>query len=639
MRHLLPTLALLASAAHAHDWPQWRGPARDNVSTETEWSSVGAEEQLWRARIGRGYSSPVVAAGRLYATGYFEDEDTPGEGLDEVRCIDVGTGEELWVRAFPASAYDNEHAGGTLSTPTLHGGRLYVASRGGAVRAFDAGSGDVIWEVDLVERHGVDPGRYGFASAPYVYGDAIVLNAESTLSIDRSSGGTNWISESFGANFSTVAELQRGELSCLVVFGQEGLVLVDGATGEEVSRATFMVGERNVEGATPVVLDQRVIISSGYEQGIACYDFEPDEPVQLWRSRKLRTKMAGSTLYDGHLYGFDESMLKCLDLEGNELWRKRGLGHGAVSVAGGRLLVTSSRGELVVAAASPDGYAELSRRRVIEYGGVYWAAPVLVDGRIYIRASEGELACLDHRAASSALAAAGPGLREDAPTPESVLERYFAATGLAEHELPALAFHGTLQNDSLGIGTCEAHWQSDAAGRWRARFYLKPYRTWVTQVYDGTIGWQGNPFEGNSAFEADKLAEYQRTNGLRAVFQPVPASVQYVLTRGREMFHDIECFRLDAVFGEEDVRQLYFDVETDLLVGRTSEREATVLYGDWRELGDVRLPHRRIEYDLENGEQWTWAFTEVEVLEALDDEDFIVPDDLGDDEQDEGEEG
>ena len=118
-------------------------------------------------------------------------------------------------------------------------------------------------------------------------------------------------------------------------------------------------------------------------------------------SRRLRNKVTGVYHHEGHLYGFDESILKCFDLEGNERWRVRGLGMGALSIAGDRLLVLTSRGELVVAEATPDEFRELTRTDVLA-GGDYWTLPVIVDGLVYVRNSLGDLACLDHRPTSTA---------------------------------------------------------------------------------------------------------------------------------------------------------------------------------------------------------------------------------------------
>ena len=106
--------------------------------------------------------------------------------------------------------------------------------------------------------------------------------------------------------------------------------------------------------------------------------------------------MATSLLIGDHLDGIDEAVLKCFDLEGEELWAERGLGKGALSAAGDRLLVHTSKGELVVVKASPDGYEELSRAKATSKG-VCWTMPILVDGRIYLRSSAGELVVRDHR--------------------------------------------------------------------------------------------------------------------------------------------------------------------------------------------------------------------------------------------------
>jgi hypothetical protein len=110
----------------------------------------------------------------------------------------------------------------------------------------------------------------------------------------------------------------------------------------------------------------------------------------------MKNQMSGSVLIDGHLYGFDGSILKCIDLMGEEKWSQRGIGEGAILGTPDRLVVIGSRGELVIAAASPEKYEELSRKRVIEDGGIFWTRPVLLDGMIYCRSNEGMLVCRDH---------------------------------------------------------------------------------------------------------------------------------------------------------------------------------------------------------------------------------------------------
>lgn len=107
--------------------------------------------------------------------------------------------------------------------------------------------------------------------------------------------------------------------------------------------------------------------------------------------------MNGAVPWEDHLYGLDDltHALKCIDLAGNERWSTRESG-GALTIAGGRLLSGTKDGELVVAEASPDGYRELARTQVLD-GATWPFAPVLADGRIYMRDLRGGVAALDHR--------------------------------------------------------------------------------------------------------------------------------------------------------------------------------------------------------------------------------------------------
>lgn len=110
----------------------------------------------------------------------------------------------------------------------------------------------------------------------------------------------------------------------------------------------------------------------------------------------MRNHMAPSIHHEGHLYGFDEAVYKCLDLEGNVKWQQRGLGKGAHIMADGKLILLTAQGELVFIEPDPAEYREIARTKVLD-GGVYWTYPVLANGLIYCRNSNGDIVCLDHR--------------------------------------------------------------------------------------------------------------------------------------------------------------------------------------------------------------------------------------------------
>ena len=137
---LCTLLAAVASAAGEGetDWPQWRGPALDGISRETAWQSVGAEDDLWRAELGIGYSTVSIGGGRLYTAGHDVEAKQ-----DTVWCLDPLTGKELWKHRFAAERMNKFHNGGTLTTPTFDSASdtVFLQHREGAVLALDAATG------------------------------------------------------------------------------------------------------------------------------------------------------------------------------------------------------------------------------------------------------------------------------------------------------------------------------------------------------------------------------------------------------------------------------------------------------------------------------------------------------------------
>ena len=390
---VLPLLAGVPSAARGgnEDWPQWGGPERTGVSRESKWSAQGKSEPLWKASIGIGYSSVAVSAGRVYTIGF--DKEL---GQDVVFCFDAKTGEEVWAHAYPAKIYDLYHGGGTLTTPSVDGDLVFVSEREGLLQCLKAASGEVVWEKQAAKEFGLDVPQWGFSASPLVLGDVVIQNYGKVIAFDKKKGTPAWkTKKSYGDAYSTPVDFAFGERRALALFGGNGLAILAAADGEELSFTPWQT-RYNVNAATPVVLERRVFISSGYDKGCALVDLAGKEPKIAWENKVMRTQMSGCVPWQGHLYGFDDKMLKCIDLEGNEKWRSRGLGQGALSIADGRLIVMSEEGELVVAEASPSEFKELSRAKVLD-GSVCWTVPVLSGGIIYARNHAGDLVALDHR--------------------------------------------------------------------------------------------------------------------------------------------------------------------------------------------------------------------------------------------------
>ena len=131
--HLSVLASILAQPVFAGDWPQWRGPKRDAISTESGWSVAWPKEglkQVWKAEVGAGYGTVSVSKGRLYVMGNTADKDT-------VYCLDASTGKEVWKHEYPEPLAPKYYSGGSSGTPTVHEGKVYFASKQGKVFCLD----------------------------------------------------------------------------------------------------------------------------------------------------------------------------------------------------------------------------------------------------------------------------------------------------------------------------------------------------------------------------------------------------------------------------------------------------------------------------------------------------------------------
>lgn len=379
-------------ASLSDDWPCWNGPAHSGVSKESAWSVEGKPEPLWRAQVGLGYSSFAVQGGRLFTLGYDAEKK-----LDTVFAFDAASGKSLWTHSYGSELWSQSHGGGTLSTPTADGEVVYTSEREGELLCLKAADGTVVWRHQVVKDFGVSTPTWGFATSPFVLGEQLILNYGQVLALDKHDGHLLWRTErNYGHAYSTPVEMDHGDTRALVVFDGSGLGLVAEADGHELAFAPWDVVDK-VKSMTPVALGTRVFLSA-YPWGATVIELGGETPKMVWASKVMSNQMAGCVPWQGNLYGFDIQVLKCIDGDGKELWRERGIGAGALSIADGRLLIVSGEGDMIVAEASPAGFKQLSRRPVLDVAGApFWTIPVLADGRIYVRSHAGELVALDHR--------------------------------------------------------------------------------------------------------------------------------------------------------------------------------------------------------------------------------------------------
>ena len=395
---LLPLLLSAAPSVEPVDdespgWPFWRGPDQNDLSKETDWVVEGKAESLWSMDVGLGYSAVTVQGDRLYTMGFIEDL-----GVDVIWCLDVETGAEIWAHPYEADIWNRAHRGGTVNTPTISGDRVFTLNREGSAFCFDAKSGEVVWERNIAKDHELNPHEWGFAGAPLVLDDELVLNGGRLLGLDPATGETRWMSEDYGHAYCTPTVVERAGGRALAVLNGKGLAVVSQPGGEELAFHEWTGTGRGINAASPVLIDgNKLFISSTVKGGGALLALEDGGLKSVWENRAMATQLSGVVLMGEYLYGFNQAILKCIDKDGQEKWSQRGIGNGAVMGAPGRLIAMSADGELIVAEATPEEYRELSRAKVFDDGARYWTKPVLVDGLIFCRSSYGGLVCRDHR--------------------------------------------------------------------------------------------------------------------------------------------------------------------------------------------------------------------------------------------------
>ena len=392
----LATLSLFATGNENDEfsWPQWDGPERTNLSRETNWVSAGKKEHLWETEVGLGYSTVTVKDGRLFTMGYDRDQ-----GLDTVFCFDALTGKELWAHSYPSEIWNRAHEGGTVNTPTIDGKVLYSLNREGNLFCLNIEDGEVVWHTELKPEDNLYELEYptwGYSASPLVVGDEMFLNCGRLLSIDKETGEVLWASKDYGHAYGTPILFELEGKPVLAALNGNGAAVVSAEDGEEVFFHAFAGRNRGVNAATPIVIDDAIFVSSGTIPAGALLAFGDGEMIPVWESREMVNSFSGCVRVGDHLYGFDQQILKCIDLDGERQWQTRDYGNGAVFAAGDRLIVMGDSGELIVAQATPEEYKELSKVKIFEEGR-YWTKPILVNGIIYARSSKGHLVARDHR--------------------------------------------------------------------------------------------------------------------------------------------------------------------------------------------------------------------------------------------------
>ncbi len=373
-------------------WADFRGPGRAGVYGQmpilTAWPPAGLKE-LWRQPIGGGYASFAIANGRAFTIEQRRKKEA-------VVAYDMANGREVWAHSYNANFQEAMGGDGPRATPVWNEGLLYSLGATGEFRCLDAATGSVRWSKNILEENGARNIQWGMSNSPLIVdGMAIVMpggaNGKSIVAYNKLTGETIWKSLDDKASYtSPMLVTLYGKRQILAVTASRAIGL-DPENGALLWEFPWQT-DHDINSALPVVIDEsHFLISAGYGHGAALVEVSPSGAKAVWQNTKMKNKFNHSVLHDGYLYGFDESILACIDVKTGDLkWKGGRYGYGQLLLASGYLVVLSEQGEVVLVKAAPDGHREVAKFAAIE--GKTWNSPAISDGFLLVR-NTAEMAC------------------------------------------------------------------------------------------------------------------------------------------------------------------------------------------------------------------------------------------------------
>jgi len=389
--------AAAPAAPSRNYWTNFRGPKRDGKYDEagvsTNWPSNGLR-QLWKQPVGIGHASFVVADGKAYTIEQRRSQEV-------VAAYDINNGHEVWTQKWNAQFSDST-GDGPRATPTWDQGRLYALGATGELRCLDANSGTVIWGKNILNDNAANNLPWAMAASPLVVDDKVIVlpgggGGKSVVAYNKNTGAPVWkVQNDPQAYVSPMLVELAGRRQIVVVSASRvfGLAPENGALLWSYPWDT----DNGINVSQPVMVDRnRFFISSGYGKGAALVEVKGSgnsfTASTIWENKNMKNKFNSSVLHNGYVYGLDEGILVCLDVNtGERKWKDGRYGYGQVILTGDHLIVTSDQGDVALVKASPDKYTEVARFTAVS--GQTWNYPAIAGGKLLVRNSN-EMAAFD----------------------------------------------------------------------------------------------------------------------------------------------------------------------------------------------------------------------------------------------------
>jgi outer membrane protein assembly factor BamB len=398
----LPIAAAAPAAPATPDWPQWRGPRRDGMSAETgllkQWPA-GGPRKLWQLTgLGGGYGTVALSGARLFLQAAVGKESC-------VLCLDRASGKSLWKTAL-GPTLTNDRGDGPRSTPTVEGNIGWALTENGDLACLESATGKPIWRRNILQDFGGQNPNWRLSESPLLDGNNLIVTpggrGAGIVALDKLTGREVWRARELND--------PAGYASCIVadVAGVRAIMNLTSQAGVGVRASDGKLlwhfpkpANRVANCATPLYSNGKVFYTSAYGTGCGLLRLTADAGAlradEVYFNREMRNHHGGVVLHGGHLYGFSDAILTCMEFEtGNVLWRDRSVGKGALTYADGHLYLLGEGNTAGLAEATPAGYREKGRFPIPDSGLPSWAHPVVCDGKLWLR-NQGWLACFDVR--------------------------------------------------------------------------------------------------------------------------------------------------------------------------------------------------------------------------------------------------
>jgi len=393
-------VALAAVAVRAQEWTQWRGPARDGSVSSKNVPAAWPEslKRSWRVEIGEGYSSPVVADGRVFVHGRRDPEEI-------VAGINLADGKVLWEQkyqaAFKKNQYAVEMAKGPNATPLVIGNRLFTLGATGVLNAWDTATGKQLWTRDFSKAIDTSKLFCGTAASPLIVDGRLVVQVGSDihggqiLALNPATGATEWEWRGLGPGYASPVVIEVGGTKQIVTMTEGSIVGVDGKTGKELWSAPFP-DEWHENIVTPLWTGTHLIIS-GTRQGTHAYTLKQTsgkwEATETWKNPDIAMYMSSPVFGDGLIYGHSskkKGQFFALDAKtGAVRWTTEGREgeHASLLLTPQHVVFLTNSADLIVAKRDTPAFA-VERRYEVAQASTF-AMPVLLGSNILVRDATG----------------------------------------------------------------------------------------------------------------------------------------------------------------------------------------------------------------------------------------------------------